>query len=255
MMIAPPTTWPRPIGSARKTAPRMTAPTGTRNWVEVTRVGPTSRIALNTNTFAIPAASAPAYRIASAAWGENVTGPALAASQTPNGASTTAPATTVQVVAGRGSTVRRIRAPATVYTAPAEGPVTLSRLEHMKRAGEKIVALTAYDASFARLVDAAGVDLVLVGDSLGNVIQGHASTLPVSMDDMVYHSRAVARGLARAFFVADMPFASYPDPVTAFRNAARCTPLVGVSSTSSMTASSMPLPFSRRKMSAPGCRS
>jgi len=108
-----------------------------------------------------------------------------------------------------------------VYTAPAEGPVTLSRLEHMKRAGEKIVALTAYDASFARLVDAAGVDLVLVGDSLGNVIQGHASTLPVSMDDMAYHCRAVARGLARAFFVADMPFASYPDPVTAFRNAAR----------------------------------
>jgi 3-methyl-2-oxobutanoate hydroxymethyltransferase len=108
-----------------------------------------------------------------------------------------------------------------VYANNAEGPVTLTRLEQMKRAGDKIVALTAYDASFARLIDAAGVDLVLVGDSLGNVIQGQASTLPVTMDDMVYHCRAVARGLARAFFVADMPFASYPDPVTAFRNAAR----------------------------------
>jgi len=108
-----------------------------------------------------------------------------------------------------------------VTTTPLEAPVTLSRLEQMKRAGEKIAALTAYDASFARVLDAAGVDLVLVGDSLGNVIQGHASTLPVSMDDMVYHCRAVARGVSRAFLVADMPFASYPDAGTAFRNAAR----------------------------------
>ena len=108
-----------------------------------------------------------------------------------------------------------------MYTTNFEGVVTLSRLEQMKRAGDKIAALTAYDASFARLFDAAGVELVLVGDSLGNVIQGHGSTLPVSMDDMAYHCRAVARGLTRALFVADMPFASYPDRRTAYRNAAR----------------------------------
>ena len=71
----------------------------------------------------------------------------------------------------------------------------------MKAAAEKITMLTSYDASFAVLADAAGIDVVLVGDSLGNVIQGHSSTLPVTVDDMVYHTRAVARGLERALLV------------------------------------------------------
>jgi 3-methyl-2-oxobutanoate hydroxymethyltransferase len=108
-----------------------------------------------------------------------------------------------------------------MYTTGTEGGVTLTRLDQMKQRGEKIAALTAYDASFARLFEAAGVELVLVGDSLGNVIQGHGTTLPVSIDDMVYHCRAVGRGLSRAWFVADMPFASYPEPTAAHRNAAR----------------------------------
>lgn len=73
----------------------------------------------------------------------------------------------------------------------------------------KLTALTAYDVTFARLVDASGVDIVLVGDSLGMMVQGHANTLPVTMDDIVYHTRAVARGVTRAHLVADMPFMSY----------------------------------------------
>ena len=79
----------------------------------------------------------------------------------------------------------------------------------MKQAKEKIACLTAYDASFARLLEKAGVDVVLVGDSLGMVIQGHDTTVPVTVDDVVYHTRAVARGLRHAFLVADMPFMSY----------------------------------------------
>ncbi len=98
---------------------------------------------------------------------------------------------------------------------------TLATLVKMKSAGEKIACLTAYDASFGALLDNAGVDLVLVGDSLGNVIQGHATTVPVTMDDMVYHSRLVERGLKRAFFMVDMPFMSYPTPEIALNNAAR----------------------------------
>jgi 3-methyl-2-oxobutanoate hydroxymethyltransferase len=74
---------------------------------------------------------------------------------------------------------------------------------------EKIAAITAYDVAFARLADRAGMDIVLVGDSLGMVIQGHGSTLPVTVDDMVYHTRAVARGVTAAHLVADMPFMSY----------------------------------------------
>lgn len=73
----------------------------------------------------------------------------------------------------------------------------------------RIAVVTAYDISFARLADRAGADVVLVGDSLGMVVQGHASTLPVTLDDMVYHTRAVARGVERAHLVADMPFMSY----------------------------------------------
>jgi 3-methyl-2-oxobutanoate hydroxymethyltransferase len=87
--------------------------------------------------------------------------------------------------------------------------VTVDTLRKMKQAGQRIAALTAYDYSFARLLDAAGVDVVLVGDSLGNVIQGQATTVPVTLDDMVYHTRCVARGVERALLMADLPFLSY----------------------------------------------
>ena len=103
----------------------------------------------------------------------------------------------------------------------SEPPVNVSTLRNMKEEGEPIACLTAYDASFAVLVDAAGVDLVLVGDSLGMVIQGHDTTVPVTVDDVVYHSRAVARGLRRAFLVADMPFMSYANPDQALENSVR----------------------------------
>lgn len=99
--------------------------------------------------------------------------------------------------------------------------LTLSDLAAMKRDGEKIACLTAYDASFSALLDAAGIDVILVGDSLGMVIQGHQSTLPVTVEDMVYHSRCVADARKRAFVVTDMPFASYPAADAAIANAAR----------------------------------
>jgi 3-methyl-2-oxobutanoate hydroxymethyltransferase len=100
-------------------------------------------------------------------------------------------------------------------------PVSLATLDRMKAAGEKIASLTCYDASFAVLVDAADVDVVLVGDSLGMVIQGHDTTVPVTMDDMVYHCRAVSRALHRPFLMADLPFASYPTREVALANAVR----------------------------------
>jgi 3-methyl-2-oxobutanoate hydroxymethyltransferase len=100
-------------------------------------------------------------------------------------------------------------------------PVTLSTLAQMKQRGEKIACLTAYDASFAALVDAAGVDVALVGDSLGMVIQGHDTTVPVTMDHMVYHCAAVARGLMRPLLIADLPFMTYATPELALRNAVR----------------------------------
>lgn len=100
-------------------------------------------------------------------------------------------------------------------------PVNVATLQRMKAEGEKIAMLTAYDASFAMLADMAGVDVVLVGDSLGMVIQGHETTVPVTMDDIVYHSRAVARGLRRPFLVADMPFMSYASREQALGNAVR----------------------------------
>lgn len=99
--------------------------------------------------------------------------------------------------------------------------MTLSGLAKMKQAGEKIACLTAYDASFAALLDNAGIDLLLVGDSLGMVVQGRNSTLPVRVDDIVYHTQAVARGNRFSFLVADMPFNSYSDPLRAVDNAAR----------------------------------
>ena len=103
----------------------------------------------------------------------------------------------------------------------SQPPVNVSTLRKMKADGEPIACLTAYDASYAVLVDAAGTDLVLVGDSLGMVIQGHDTTVPVTVDDIVYHCRAVARGLRRAFLVADMPFMSYTEPGQALDNAVR----------------------------------
>jgi 3-methyl-2-oxobutanoate hydroxymethyltransferase len=102
-----------------------------------------------------------------------------------------------------------------------EPPVNIATLNTMKEEGVAIACLTAYDASYAQLVDLAGVDLVLVGDSLGMVIQGHDTTVPVTVGDIIYHTRNVARGLRRAFLVADMPFMSYTDPSQALDNAVR----------------------------------
>lgn len=99
--------------------------------------------------------------------------------------------------------------------------LTISDLLAMKNTGEKISCLTAYDASFAVLLDQAGIEVILVGDSLGMVIQGHASTIPVSIEDMTYHTRCVASARKRAFVVADLPFASYATPKSAVKNAAR----------------------------------
>ncbi|HUG73971.1 MAG TPA: 3-methyl-2-oxobutanoate hydroxymethyltransferase [Steroidobacteraceae bacterium] len=103
----------------------------------------------------------------------------------------------------------------------ARPPVNLSTLNRMREEHEPIAALTCYDASFAVLLDQAGVDLVLVGDSLGMVIQGHDTTVPVTVDDMVYHTRAVARGTYRPFLVADLPFMSYASPEVALSNSVR----------------------------------
>ncbi len=102
-----------------------------------------------------------------------------------------------------------------------EPPVNISTLRKMKQDSQPIACLTAYDASYAALVDAAGTDLVLVGDSLGMVIQGHDTTVPVTVEDVVYHSQNVARGLRRTFLVADMPFMSYTEPSQALDNAVR----------------------------------
>lgn len=97
---------------------------------------------------------------------------------------------------------------------------TLHTLRSQAQQGEKIVALTCYDASFAQVLEAAGVDILLVGDSLGMVVQGRESTLPVSLDEMRYHVECVARGSERAFIVADMPFGSYQNnPQDALHNA------------------------------------
>ena len=102
-------------------------------------------------------------------------------------------------------------------------PVTLNELARMRAEGEKIAVLTCYDASFAALLARCGVDVLLVGDSLGNVLQGQASTLPVTLEQMAYHTGCVARGLGRQgrpFVVADMPFGSYQEsPAQAMRSA------------------------------------
>ncbi len=100
--------------------------------------------------------------------------------------------------------------------------VTTRTIAEMKRKNERIVSLTAYDALMARVFDQAGVDVLLVGDSLGNVVQGHETTLPVTLEDIIYHTRAVLRGVERAMVVSDMPFMTYQVRVDeAFRNAGR----------------------------------
>jgi 3-methyl-2-oxobutanoate hydroxymethyltransferase len=99
--------------------------------------------------------------------------------------------------------------------------ITVPGLAEMKSSGQPITMLTAYDASFAFRVDQAGTDCVLVGDSLGNVIQGRDSTLPVTVEHMIYHVEAVRRGLTTALLIADMPFLSYHDRTTAMRSAGR----------------------------------
>ncbi len=99
--------------------------------------------------------------------------------------------------------------------------ITCASLQKLKTAGEKIACLTSYDASFTHHIEAAGVEVVLIGDSLGMVIQGHDSTLPVTMDEMVYHAACVARGSSTLLRVADMPFMSYHSNGVALKNAGR----------------------------------
>jgi Ketopantoate hydroxymethyltransferase len=94
-------------------------------------------------------------------------------------------------------------------------PLSIIELAAMKQRGEKISCLTAYDASFSALLDKVGVDMMLVGDSLGMVIQGHDTTLPVTLRDMVYHTRCVCNARQRAFIIADLPFMSYATPIMA----------------------------------------
>jgi 3-methyl-2-oxobutanoate hydroxymethyltransferase len=100
-------------------------------------------------------------------------------------------------------------------------PVNVASLGRMKEQAEKIACITCYDASYAALVDAAELDVVLVGDSLGMVIQGHDTTVPVTLDNIIYHCRAVARGLVRPFLMADMPFMTYTSKEQALQNAVR----------------------------------
>lgn len=87
--------------------------------------------------------------------------------------------------------------------------VTTNTLQKMKAAGEKITMLTAYDYSFARIIDGAGIDVILVGDSASNVMAGHETTLPITLDQMIYHAQSVIRGIDRCLVVVDMPFGSY----------------------------------------------
>ncbi len=109
--------------------------------------------------------------------------------------------------------------------------VTIHTLKKLKSAGQKICMVTAYDATFARIFDEAGADVLLVGDSLGMVVQGNDSTLPVTMDQMVYHSKAVTRGAKRAHVVGDLPFMSYQNGIEdAVRNAGRLVAEGGVGS-------------------------
>lgn len=108
-------------------------------------------------------------------------------------------------------------------------PATVRRFLEMKEEGERIVALTAYDVPFARLLEEGGVDLILVGDSLGQVVLGYDSTLPVTLDEMIHHARAVRRGAPGTFVVMDLPFLTYQvHPEEALRNAGRAMQEAGV---------------------------
>lgn len=104
---------------------------------------------------------------------------------------------------------------------PSRTSITVTSLRKMKQQGEKIAMLTAYDASFAAVLDQVGVEIILVGDSLGMVIQGHNTTVPVTMEHILYHTKLVAPACLHALVMADMPFMSFPDPVRALDNAAR----------------------------------
>jgi 3-methyl-2-oxobutanoate hydroxymethyltransferase len=104
---------------------------------------------------------------------------------------------------------------------PLEDKVTIPLLNKLKQQGEKFVCLTAYDYSFARLIEDCGVEVVLVGDSLGMVIQGHGTTIPVTLDEIAYHGKAVAAGLDKAMLMLDMPFGSLNSPQQALDNASQ----------------------------------
>jgi 3-methyl-2-oxobutanoate hydroxymethyltransferase len=104
---------------------------------------------------------------------------------------------------------------------PIDKPLTINDLTAMKRKGERITCLTAYDASFAALIDKVGIDVLLVGDSLGMVVQGQDTTVPVTIEDMVYHTRCVNRARKRAYLIADLPFMTCSSPADAAKNAAQ----------------------------------
>ncbi len=97
--------------------------------------------------------------------------------------------------------------------------VTTSSIQRMKQQGEKITAITAYDASFAQLFDNHGMEVILIGDSLGMVLQGHSDTLPVTVEDIAYHTRSVRAGASNALIIAEMPFMSYSTPEQTYQNA------------------------------------
>jgi 3-methyl-2-oxobutanoate hydroxymethyltransferase len=101
-----------------------------------------------------------------------------------------------------------------------EKPITISKLLSMRAEGEKISMLTAYDSTMSALLNRCGVETILIGDSLGNVIQGHSSTTPVTVEQVAYHTECVARVNSHAFIIADLPFASYGEPVQALDSAA-----------------------------------
>lgn len=107
-------------------------------------------------------------------------------------------------------------------TVDKERKVTTSRLIEMKRRGEKIAMLTAYDYSMAQLIDQAGIDVILVGDSASNVMAGNMTTLPMTLDQMIYHAKSVIKGTNRALVVCDMPFGTYQgNPMEALASAIR----------------------------------
>jgi 3-methyl-2-oxobutanoate hydroxymethyltransferase len=105
------------------------------------------------------------------------------------------------------------------HAAKRSKPITIPALQALRDKGEKITMLTCYDASFAALMDRCGVETLLIGDSLGMVCQGHTSTLPVTIQDIVYHTASVARGNRTALVLADLPFGAYATPESAFQNA------------------------------------